>query len=214
MILLIGGIKGGSGKTTIATHLAILSAAQKKDVLLIDADDQETASDFTLLRHDRLNGETGYTSIKLTGSAVRNEGTRLKRKYDDIIIDTGGRDTTSQRAAISIADIVLIPFVPRSFDIWTIEKITTLIEEMREVNPRLKAYSFLNRADSKGNDNKDAESILRKNETIPFLETPIGSRKAFSNAAAQGLSVTEIKPQDEKASNEILTLFRNIFNVK
>lgn len=75
MILTVGGIKGGSGKTTIATHLAILSAAHGKDVLLIDADDQETASDFTLLRTEHLGDNTGYTSIKLTGSAVRSEGT-------------------------------------------------------------------------------------------------------------------------------------------
>jgi MinD superfamily P-loop ATPase len=48
MILVAGGTKGGSGKTTIATTVAIMRAAEGRDVLLIDADDQETASDFTM----------------------------------------------------------------------------------------------------------------------------------------------------------------------
>src|SRR5438874_2848584 len=107
MILISGGTKGGSGKTTIATNLAIMRATQGQDVLLIDADDQETASDFTILRNERPGGVAGYTSIKLTGAAVRTQTLRLSDKYNDIIIDTGGRDTSSQRAALSVADVLL-----------------------------------------------------------------------------------------------------------
>jgi chromosome partitioning protein len=59
-------------------------------VLLVDADDQETASDFTMLRNETLSEGAGYTSIKLTGPAVRTETLRLADKYEDIIIDTGG----------------------------------------------------------------------------------------------------------------------------
>ena len=97
MILVAGGIKGGSGKTTVATNLAIIRALQGCDVLLIDADDQETATDFTALRNERRVEGAGYTSIKLTGPAVRTETLRLAAKYDDIVIDTGGRDTSSQQ---------------------------------------------------------------------------------------------------------------------
>jgi len=64
-----------------------------------------------------------------------------------VIIDTGGRDTTSQRAALSVSDVLLIPFAPRSFDIWTVHKVADLVEEMRTVNPKLKALAFLNRTD-------------------------------------------------------------------
>ena len=52
MIIVIGGIKGGSGKTTVATNLAVLRSSKSKDVLLIDADDQETSTDFTILRNE------------------------------------------------------------------------------------------------------------------------------------------------------------------
>lgn len=215
MIVLIGGIKGGSGKTTIATHLAIMRAAAGADVLLVDADDQETASDFTVLRNANLNGQAGYTTIKLTGMAVRTEISRLAAKYDDILIDTGGRDTASQRAGLTVADVVLVPFLPRSFDIWTINKTTALIRDMLPAHPTLKAYLFLNRTDPAGQDNTEAAEILKEStDILTFLDTPIGTRKAFGNAAATGLAVTELTPKNPKAVAEITALYKVVFKVK
>ena len=213
MIVVVGGIKGGSGKTTIATNLAIMRALDGSDVLLIDADDQETASDFTMLRNERAQAEATYTSIKLTGQAVRTETLRLADKYADIVIDTGGRDTTSQRAALTVADVLLVPFVPRSFDVWTLEKVGELVGEMRVANPDLKAYVFINRADPSGRDNDEAADVLQETEGLEFIRTAIGTRKAFGNAAAQGLAVSELKPQDAKASQEMQTLHRYLYDI-
>ena len=214
MIVLAGGIKGGSGKTTVATNLAILCVHAGRDVLLVDADDQETASDFTVLRNDTHEGGAGYTSIKLSGKAVRTEVQRLAPKYEDIIIDTGGRDTSSQRAALSVADLMLVPFVPRSFDVWTLEKVAELVEEMRAANPTLKAYTFINRADPRGHDNAEAAEYLKETPALTFIDAPLGTRKAFSNAAAKGLAVTELRPLDEKACAEMMTLFRYVYDVE
>lgn len=213
MIIVIGGIKGGSGKTTVATNLAVIRSGEDKDVLLIDADDQETSSDFTVLRNEILEDGAGYTNIKLTGASVRTETLRLKDKYQDIVIDTGGRDTASQRAALTVADVLLVPFVPRSFDIWTIEKVSNLVSEMQTVNPELKAYMFINRADPRGQDNEETAEVLKETEVLNFIDTPLGARKAFSNAAAGGLGVTEIKPQDVKATEEIMKLYRYVFDI-
>jgi chromosome partitioning protein len=212
MIVVVGGIKGGSGKTTVATNLAIMRAADGRDVLLIDADDQETAADFTQLRSEKL-GNAGYTSIKLAGTAVRTQTLRLAEKYDDIIVDTGGRDTTSQRAGLAIADRLLVPFVPRSFDVWTLERVSVLVDEMRTANPKLEAHTFLNRGDARGQDNDDAADVLKDTASLKFSNVTIGTRKAFGNAAAAGLAVTELKPQDAKATDEMLTLYRYIFNI-
>lgn len=214
MIIVIGGIKGGSGKTTVATNLAVMRSGEGKDVLLVDADDQETATDFTILRNEILENGAGYTNIKLTGAAVRTETLRLKDKYQDIIIDTGGRDTSSQRAALTVADILLVPFVPRSFDVWTIEKVSKLVSEMKTVNQELKACMFLNRADPRGQDNHDTAEVLKENDALTFLDTPLGARKAFSNAAAEGLGVLELKPPDPKAVAEMQKLHSYIFDTK
>src|SRR3954449_1847103 len=183
MIVVIGGIKGGSGKTTVATNLAIMRAAEGRDVLLVDADDQETASDFTILRNERKADGPSYTSIKLTGPAVRTETLRLAGKYGDIIIDTGGRDTTSQRAALAVAHVLLVPFVPRSFDVWTLEKVGALVGEMRTANPELAACAFLNRADARGQDNEDAAGALQETAELRFLDIPLGARKAVITGA-------------------------------
>lgn len=212
MIIVCGGIKGGSGKTTVATNFAVIRAKEGRDVLLIDADDQETATDFTALRGEKLESGPGYTSIKLTGANVRTQTQRLKEKYQDIIIDTGGRDTASQRAALVVADVLLVPFIPRSFDVWTIEKVSELVAEIRGVNPELKAHTFINRADPQGHENDEAAELLKENKELKFIDCPLGNRKAFGNAAAQGIAVTELQPENEKASEEITALARYIFD--
>ena len=214
MITVVGGTKGGSGKSTVATNLTVMLAAAGRDVLLVDADDQETASDFTNLRNDTRSDGAGYTCIQLIGKAVYTETKRLAAKYQDIVIDTGGRDTASQRAALSVCDIYLVPFVPRSFDVWTLDKVSRLIEEVRTVNPHFRALAFLNRADPRGADNAGASEYLRGAEALTFIDTPLGNRKAFPNAASQGLAVTELRPVDVKAAEEMQILIGYLLDIK
>jgi chromosome partitioning protein len=222
MILAIGGIKGGVGKTTVAVNFAIMGALNGNDVLLVDADIQTTATDFTDLRTEKY-GEAGYTSIVLAGQAVKSQTLRMRDKYDHIIIDCGARDTVSQRAALSIADMVLVPFQPRSFDIWTVDHVLTMVEEMLVANDHLKLKVFLNSAFPRGSDNDDALAMLTEklaenrngHEKPPFevLTARLGDRKAFSNAAAEGLAVIELKPADPKANDEMQDLYRSVMGV-
>jgi chromosome partitioning protein len=138
----------------------------------------------------------------------------MAKDYDDILVDTGGRDTTSQRSALTIADIFLAPFQPRSLDVWTVGKVASLINEIRAVNPKLKAYAVLNRADSLGVDNEGAGEILKESDGITYLPTTIGQRKAFANAAAEGLGIVELKTQDKKAVIELRLLCDALFGSK
>jgi chromosome partitioning protein len=210
MIYTVGGIKGGSGKTTIATNLAVMLFRQNRDVLFVDADDQETATDFTHWRNETLAEGAGYTAIQLANNAVRTEILKLKDKYDDIVIDTGGRDTTSQRAAMTVSDVYIAPFIPRSFDMWTLEKVVRLIDEMRLVNPNLKAYAVLNKTDARGSDNVEAKDFLNESQSITLVEANLGHRKSFANAASKGLGIIELKPIDDKAIKEFTELFETL----
>lgn len=211
MIITCGGIKGGSGKTTVSSNIAVMLALRGFQVLYVDADEQQTALDFSMAR-ESLGVEPKITTVALHDTAVRSEVRKMQDRYDHVVIDTGGRDTTSQRAALTISDILLAPFVPGSFDIWTAEKLDKLVAECGAVNERLAAYSFLNRADHQGSDNADAAEILSEMTNVTFWpEIRLGVRKAFRTAGGKGLAVIEWKGEnrkgDEKAETEVKALF-------
>jgi len=210
VILTVGNIKGGVGKTTLAVNLAIIRANEGRDVLLVDGDEQGTAQTFTELRAELL-GQPGYTAVALQGAALRTQVRQLATKYDDIVIDVGGRDTGSLRAALTISDTLLIPVQPRTFDIWAVDAIAALVAEAREINDRLQALLVINAADFQGKDNEDAAEALRSVEGMHMLPVTIGRRKAFPNAAAQGRAVTEQAPRDPKAVQELEALAEEIY---
>jgi chromosome partitioning protein len=64
-----------------------------------------------------LNGAPGYTAISLRGAEIRTQVRRLQTKYQQIIVDVGGRDTGSLRAALTVAHILVVPVLPATFDI-------------------------------------------------------------------------------------------------
>lgn len=206
MILAIGGTKGGTGKSTVATNLAVLLQTRGRDVLLVDADPQETSVTFTNVRNQALPGGAGFTCVALGGPAVAPEVRRLAPKYQDVVIDTGGNDPASQRAALAVCDTYMVPFAPRSFDVWTLDRVAASIAAARAVNPGLRALAFLNRADAIGSDNEQAAEILRSERSLEVISAVLGSRKSYARAATSGLAVTELRPRDVKAAEEIEAL--------
>lgn len=210
MIVMIGGVKGGTGKTTIATNLAVMRSASGKKLLLVDADEQKSTVTWANQR-DVLGIETRWTTVSFGGKALRSQLLRMKDDYDDIIIDVGGRETTSLRASLSIADVCIVPFKPRSLDIWTLGDVKCVIAEMKPANPNLKVYAFINQADAKGSDNEGSKSILEECEEIKCIPITVGCRKSFANAASDGISVIEMKTLDRKAVNEIYDLYHFIY---
>lgn len=216
MIFVIGGIKGGSGKTTIATNLAVMRSQHTK-VLLVDADEQKSAWDWSqqrdqclIERNISIKPHIPITTVCMSGKAIFSNLLRIKQDYDDIIVDTGGRDTTSQRSALCIADKLLLPFKPSSIDIWTLFPLKEILYEC--VNPNLKVYAMINQADAVGKDNQEAIEILKEFAEIQTLECTIGNRKAFRNAAAEGFGVEELFPIDKKACQEMQSLYDLIYN--
>ena len=207
MILTIGNVKGGVGKTTLAVNIAIV-LANSHEVLLVDGDEQGTAAAFTELRTTE-RGSPGYTAVTLHGAAIRTQVRQLAPKYSHIVIDVGGRDTGSLRAALTIADVVLIPVKPRSFDLWGVDQTATLVKEAREINDGLRAIAVLNEADAQGKDNEAAIDSLREVEGVETAPFFIVRRKAFPDAAAAGLSVVEY--DNPKARDELMQLVNHLF---
>jgi chromosome partitioning protein len=211
MILTVGNTKGGVGKTTLALNIAIARALQGKDVLLVDGDRQGTAQTALTIRSDA--GRTPVISCVqyCDGSTLRAQVLQMKPKFDDVVIDAGGRDSTALRAALVLTDTLVVPFAPRSVDVWALNDISSLIKEARSVRDNLKAFALLNNADSGGSDNADAIAALVDFPELEHLPVIIHRRKSLANAAGQGLSVLELKPKDEKANSEINAIISALF---
>lgn len=204
MIISVAHTKGGVGKTSIATALAIYYA-KASDVLLVDADPQETATDFTALRTGQI-GDPGYTSCQLRDRAVRDQVRKLAPKHDYVIIDVGGRDTEALRAALLVSDTVLIPVAPGSFDLWSTDKMAQLVRDARGANEHLDAMAFVNMADAQGGDNAAVAEALQETEGIRYIDAPLVKRKAWRSAQAEGRAIWEMRRPDDKATHEFAGL--------
>jgi chromosome partitioning protein len=210
MLLAVANVKGGCGKTTVATNFAVARALVGRDVLLVDADDQGSAADFTALRTEQI-GNAGYTLARLLGREVRTEVEKIARKFEDIVIDVGGRNNEGLRAALTVADAVLIPLQPSSFDVWALDRMVGLAREAKALNPALRVLAVLNAADAQGHDNAEAQEVLRELQEIEALPCQLVRRKAYRNAAAQGRGVLDMTPKDPKAIEEMTALVRAVY---
>jgi chromosome partitioning protein len=199
MVLCVGNTKGGVGKTTLAVNLTIGLAAGGQDVLLIDGDEQATALAFTALRAAR--GVTDYTAVALHGAPIRSQVRQLTQHYKHIVIDVGGRDSGSLRAALTVSQLLVIPVAPRSFDLWGVEQTAELVREAREVNPELRALAVLNCADFQGQDNDQAQAMLAELPDIGVAGVRLARRKAYCNAAAQGLGILDLQARKDKPND-------------
>ena len=213
MILTVGNTKGGVGKTTLAVNIAIARALAGRDVWLIDGDRQGTAQTAVSIRSES-GQEPGIACATYPDCpTLRSQVQQQAGKFDDVIIDAGGRDSTALRAALVLTDVLLVPFQPRSYDVWALNDIAELIEEARSVRDGLRCYAVLNCADpgSASADNEEAAAAVADIPQFEYLPTIMRRRKAFANAAGAGLSVLELKPKDPKASNELNSLLKHLF---
>lgn len=211
MIIAIGNTKGGVGKTTLSLNIAIGRALQGKDVWLVDGDVQGTSQDAISLRSEKNISPFISCSSFPDGKILRSQVIQQSKKFDDVIIDVGGRDSTPLRAALMLCDALIIPFQPRSFDVWALDNMINLINESLTFRDDFPVYAVLNMADTQGKDNEEAIQAISDIKEIEYLDAPIYRRKSYPNFAGQGLSVLEGKPKDLKAIQEMERLLNKLF---
>jgi chromosome partitioning protein len=190
VIVTVGNTKGGVGKTTLAVQLALGRALAGRDVLVIDGDRQGSAQMAVAVRAET-GRVPGLACVQYhDGAVLRAQVQRQAVKYDDVVIDAGGRDSTALRAALYLSDLLIVPFLPRSVDVWALADIAALIDEANGVRDGLRACAVLNAADpGVSSDNADAAAALADFPQLTLLDAPIRRRKAFANALGLGLSV-------------------------
>ena len=212
-ITVFGGEKGGTGKTTLATNIAAMLALQGKDVLLLDTDRQGTASFWSTIREEE-KIEPRVACVQKFGKGLPAQVRDLAERYDEVVIDAGGRDSMELRYAMGVADRVYIPVQPFQFDIWTIRQMDTLVEMAKGLNENLAAFVILNRVATNPairEDRETREFIARENfPHLALAESMLRDRIAFRKAARGGLAVAEFG-QDNKAVHEMNRLYEEIY---
>lgn len=212
MIILIGGEKGGTGKSTLAVNLAVLRAREGRDVLLVDADRQSSAASWAQTR-DAAGLMPRIPCVQGFGKELAKQIRDLADRYQDVIIDAGGRDSVELRSCMLAADALYSPIQASQLDIWTLETLNNLVAQASAFNSSLKAFAVINRASTNPlvNETNEAEEVLRDFENISLAKSIIRDRIAFRKAIVEGRSVIELAASDSKANTEIISLSQEIF---
>lgn len=209
-VVVIGNQKGGVGKTTICTNLAVAAVLDKKRVLIIDADTQGSSMAFRAVREQL--GKDDISAVSIITATVHKDVKKFSN-FDLVFIDAGGRDNTLFRSAITAAagGILIIPLEPSAYDIWATEDTFKILQEASSyVN--IPAYCLFNKLMPNTIVAKEAAEALEdmtKDANVILLQTDLVSRQDYKKSASKGLGVIEYEPAG-KAAAEIKSLYVEI----
>ena len=210
MIIVLGSGKGGCGKSTLATSLAAELAAAE-NVCLIDADRQQSSAIWAAER-GKSPDAAKVTCLTATGESLRSTLSSSSRRFDHLVVDTAGRDSTELRTALLAADIAIFPFRPSQADLYTLDFVEKLVEDAQKLNPKLDARTVISAAPTtaNGTELKGGRRFLGLSN-IPLLNSTISDRKAYRNAYALGLGASE--SGDVKVRKEIADLTAELISI-
>lgn len=203
-VITIAQQKGGSGKTTLAAHLAIAWAGAGHKVALVDIDPQGSLAAWHQLRSERLgNGETGLDFAAITGWRTEAEVERRARDHDIVVIDSPPHAETEAKLAIRAADLVVLPVQPSPMDVWATRPTLDLAAQ-----EKVPVLLVLNRVPARAN---LVDAMLAKLAELgaEIAEARIGNRVALATAMLEGRGVTEAA-RSSRAAEEIAVVAQEI----
>lgn len=190
--------KGGAGKTTLALHLATAGQESGRVALVIDTDPQATASQWAAWRQDAPPEVIDSPPPRLAAKVAA----ALGQGADLLVVDTPPHADSAARAAVEIADLVLIPCRPSAFDLSAIQTTAKLVQLLRK--PAFVVFTA-------GPPN--APRIYQEaGELVETYGTPpcpviLPDRAAYRHASAEGRTVMEAEPHG-KAADEVRDLYK------
>jgi chromosome partitioning protein len=208
MIIAIAGLKGGIGKTLVSIHLAGEAHARGGKVLLADADGQRSA-----LTWADVAAEAKYDGPAVVGvsTSLHKQLPPMAKSYDVTVIDCPPRGDVMTRAALLIADFVLLPTGPAPTDFWAMAGTVAVVKEAQTLRPELHAAILLNRLQPRQNLSATARDALTDLE-LPVLMTTLGMRTPFAESLAAGQSVASYAAKSA-AADEVRSLYSEILTI-
>ncbi|WP_297482881.1 ParA family partition ATPase [Ferrovum sp.] len=186
--------KGGSGKTTIATHLARAFQLDGADVLLVDSDPQGSARDWAAVREDQ-----PVTVVGIDRPTIERDIKNIARK-DFVVIDGAPQAADLAVSAIKAASFVLIPVQPSPYDIWATADLVELVKQRIEVTDgKLQAAFVVSRAIKGTRIGLEVAEALA-GYGLPILESRITQRVSYPGTAAAGTTVMDTEPAGDAAA--------------
>jgi chromosome partitioning protein len=188
--------KGGSGKTTLAVHLAVAAEQAGETVCIVDIDPQASAGAWYERREQKTPIVTPIPASELPHvlALAREEGITLA------IIDTAPHTAPRASLATEAADLVLIPTRPTAFDLAAVASTVDIVRSAGKP-----AAFVLNACPSRAPEVPEAFEVLAA-YGLPVAGVTVGDRRAFARAVATGRAVTEFEA-DGKAAQEITDLY-------
>lgn len=207
-VVTIANTKGGVGKSTIAGNLAWAFATQdglRQRVLLVDADPQASVTKWF-----DLASKVPFDRSQLTTARVlQHQLPRLRRQYELILVDCPPMQSDVTAAAVTQADLGLIPVQPSPLDVLAYSELVPLLHQAQGFNPTLKLRFVVNQLTPRTVLAREVEESLADAD-IPLLPTYLQDRQAYRRVVAQGSSVVS---ESGPAKDEILTLAKDILHV-
>lgn len=197
-VIAIASQKGGSGKTTLAVHLATRAAQEGHESCVIDTDPQATAAAWSDWRGDFLPVVVTSPPARLT----RTIESAKKNGVDFVVIDTPPHADAAAREAIKVADIVLIPTKPRAFDLHALEPIADLVSFAQK-----SAYVVLNSVPAGATVLTEEAKSAASKMGLDICPVTLGDRAAFHRSSAKGETASEAEPGG-KAAQEMDALWK------
>lgn len=200
--------KGGVGKTTLAINVAGYMAKQGFKVLLVDADPQQSALDWSGVRSD----PSLFAIVGMPRPVIHKELPLLEKGYDHVIIDSPPSVHALTQSIVGASDVVVVPVQPSPYDVWAAEAVIKVINDASIVlNPDLKTVFAINRKIVNTAIGRDVATSLGEYEK-PVLRSEVCQRVAFAESAAQGKTVFEIDERSA-AAQEIAALTKEILSL-
>lgn len=205
MVIAITNLKGGVGKTTIATNIAVELKRRGYEVCIVDTDlGQQSSMEWGG------NRDQSLPSVPVFGIAIKQlnkEVAELNNKYQIVIIDGTPQLSELADRTILASDILLIPLTPSIYDYRGFEGFLERYEQVKGLKEasgsEVRAFVVLNRVVPNSNVSKDITAAVKEYE-IGIMETQLVNRVAYVDSASEGKGVVEYK--DRKASSEIENL--------